>query len=273
MGWLKIIIKMKKFFNTIIIAAALTMAWGCSSSDDDNESTPNGGTPAAEAPQWKVEFTLPKGEAGPPNWEQVDFYKFENTMTIVLHLEDEMKPFLSDGDRMAGIVNGEVREIAEIQFTNSGESQPRGNLFMLLVPFADQDKMVDLYYYNALTNQTWLITTTDLRENNTLGSEADFVIGLFTMGEITAKLNDNVPFTPTAGDELALFVGDVCSGVGTYDAEQKQWSIKAYQISQTSTEAHFRYYSAEQHAIYKTPVMLDFTKLPRSVVAPYYLNF
>lgn len=264
---------MKKFFNTIIIAAALTMVWGCSSSDDDNESTPNGGIPTAKAPQWKVEFTLPQGEAGPPQWEEVNFYQFENTMTIVLHLEDEMTPYLSDGDRMAGIVNDEVREIAKIQFIASGENQPHNNLFMLLIPFADQDKMVDLYYYNAKTNQTWFITTTDLRENNTLGSEVDFVIGLFTLGEITTKLNNNVPFTPTPNDELALYVDDVCSGVGIYDAEQNQWNIKIYKISQTSTEAHFRYYSAEKNAIYKTPVMLDIMKLPRSVVTPYYLDF
>lgn len=264
---------MKKFFNTIIIAAALTMVWGCSSSDDDNESTPNGGTPTAEAPQWKVEFTLPKGVAGPPHWEQVDFYQFENTMTIVLHLEDEMASYLSDGDLMAGIVNGEVREIAKIQFTASADKESRENLFMLLIPFADQDQMVDLYYYNAMTNQTWFVTTTDLRENNTLGSEIDFVIGLFTMGEITAKLNNNMPFTPTPNDELALYVDDVCSGVGVYDAEQKQWNIKVYNISQTSTETHFRYYSAEKHTIYKTPVMLDIMKLPRSVATPYYLDF
>lgn len=65
-------------------------------------------------PQWKVEFKLPQGQAGNPQWadKQVDFYQFENTMSIVLRLEDEMTPFLSDNDVMAAIVNGEVREVS-----------------------------------------------------------------------------------------------------------------------------------------------------------------
>jgi hypothetical protein len=261
---------MKKLFNAIIIAAAFVMAWGCSSSDD--ETTDSAAISVSEAPQWKVEFTMPKGQDGKQNWEQVDFYQFENTMTIVLHLEDEMDPFLSEGDQMAAIVNGEVREIANIQFYNV-EGSKRGNIFMLLVPFADQDKFVDLYYYNAKADQTYSMNTTDLRDNNTVGSEVDFVIGLFNIGDITAKLSDNVPFTPGAGDKLALFVDDVCSGVGSYDASKQQWNIKAYKISQTSTMAHFRYYSAERSAIYKTAEVIDFNTIRRAVATPYYLDF
>lgn len=255
-----------------MITTALTFMWGCGS---DNEIVPSGDgpTPVSEAPQWKVEFSLPKGQAGKPDWKQVDFYQFENTMTIVLHLEDEMTPFLTEGDQMAGIVNGEVREIANIQLTSDAEGQPRSNLFMLLVPFADDDLFVDLYYYNAKTNQTYPMTTTDLRDNNTVGSEVDFVVGLFTVGEIAVKLDANQPFTPTANDQLALFVNDVCSGIGTYDTNSGQWLLKAYELSPNETEAHFRYYSAEKKTIYRTPVMIDFTKIRRNVLTPYYLSF
>lgn len=262
---------MKKIFQSIMIVAALSLGWGCSS---DNDSSSSGYSPisVSEEPQWRVEFSLPKGEEGKPDWEQVDFYQFENTMTIVLHLEEEMTPFLSEGDQMVGIVNDEVREIADIQFYSINEHQ-RGNLFMLLIPYADSDKFVDIYYYNAKTNQTFSITTTDLHEDNTVGSEVDFVVGLFTLGDITAKLGDNVPFKYAAGDELALFVGDVCCGVGTYDAEKQMWTLKAYDLSLAITEAHFRYYSAEHRAIYKTSVMLNLENLRRTILTPYYLNF
>lgn len=68
-------------------------------------------------------------------------------------------------------------------------------------------------------------------------------------------------------------MGDVCCGVGTYDAEKQMWTLKAYDLSLASTEAHFRYYSAERRTIYKTSVMLNLENLRRTILTPYYLNF
>lgn len=162
---------MKKIFQTILIATALTLAWGCSSSDSDDE--PNGSgqtvyppTAVSEPPSWNVTFTLPQGESGKPDWQQVYFYQFENTMTIVLHLDDYMTPYLSEGDQIAAIVNNEVREIANIQFYQLTENDPKKNMFMLLVPFADSETTADLSYYNAQT-QKWSIPFYDLSSNTT----------------------------------------------------------------------------------------------------------
>jgi hypothetical protein len=82
-------------------------------------------TAVSEPPSWDVTFTLPQGESGKPAWQQVDFYQFENTMTIVLHLDDYMPPYLSEGDQIAAIVNNEVREIADIQFYQQTENDPK----------------------------------------------------------------------------------------------------------------------------------------------------
>ena len=83
-------------------------------------------------------------------------------MTIVLHLDDYMTPYLSEGDQIAAIVNNEVREIADIQFYQLTENDPKKNMFMLLVPFADSETTADLSYYNAQT-QKWY----DLSSNTT----------------------------------------------------------------------------------------------------------
>ena len=136
---------------------------------------------------------------------------------------------------------------------------------------ADED--TDLFYYNAQTKQTWLLTSVSLREDDTLGSVTDFKVSLFKSCELSAKLGASVPFTPAANDLLAVFADDVCCGVGTYDAEKKEWSVKAYNLSPTTTEAHFRYYSAEKQQIFKTPVMFDFKSIQRTILTPYYLNF
>ena len=171
---------------------------------------------------------------------------------------------------MAGIVNGEVREIADIQFDKENQ---QALPFMLLIPYADSDTYVNIYYYNAKTNQTYLIVTTNLRDNDTVGSEDDFVVGLFTLGDITAQLPDNAPFKYAAGDQLALFAGDICCGVGTYDAETQMWIIKAYKLALNTTEGHFRYYSAEKRTIYHTSAILNFENIHRSIQTPYVLNF
>lgn len=123
-------------------------------------------TAVSEPPSWNVTFTLPQGESGKPAWQQVDFYQFENTMTIVLHLDDYMTPYLSEGDQIAAIVNNEVREIADIQFYQQTENDPKKNMFMLLVPFADSETTADLSYYNAQT-QKWSIPFYDLSSNTT----------------------------------------------------------------------------------------------------------
>lgn len=265
---------MKKYFNIILMATALTLGWGCSSSDDDDAGGNKPAVPTVEPPQWKVEFSLPQGQSGAPDWESklVDFFQFENTMTAVLRLEDEMTPFLSEDDQMAAVINDEVREVGYIQHYTYADGETFSQ-FMLLIPFAEQEKTADLFYYNAKTKQSYKMTTISLIANSTLGSESDFVVGLFTLGEIAAKLPSNAPFTYKEGDELGLFVGDVCCGVATYDAANQQWTMTAYRASQDSTKAHFRYYSAEKKAIYKTTEVIDFITLPRAVVTPYPLEF
>lgn len=269
---------MKKIFQTILIATALTLAWGCSSSDSDDE--PNGSgqtvyppTAVSEPPSWDVTFTLPQGESGKPAWQQVDFYQFENTMTIVLHLDDYMTPYLSEGDQIAAIVNNEVREIADIQFYQLTENDPKKNMFMLLVPFADSETTADLSYYNAQTNQHYLLSTVSLIDNNTLGSEYDLVLGLYEHGTLTAQLGEKVPFQPASGDKLAIFEDEICCGVGTYDAQTQKWSIPFYDLSSNTTKAHFRYYSAEKRAIYRAEVVIDVDRIRRTVQTPYLLDF
>lgn len=266
---------MRKLFNIMMMATALTLGWGCSSSNDDNaDAAGDKGTSVAEAPQWKVEFKMPQGTAGKPDWasRHADFYQFQNTMTAVVRMEDEMLPFLSMEDQMAAIVGDEVRELDFIQHY-AYEDNEQFYQFMLLIPFAEQDKTADLYYYNAKADQSYRLTTIDLKVDATLGSETTFVVGLFSMGSIMAKLDASVPFAYAAGDQLALFVGEECIGTGTYDAAQQQWAIKVYKPATVDTEAHFRYYSTQKQAIYKTGKLIDLTTLPRSVLTPYYLSF
>ncbi len=269
---------MKKIFQTILIATALTLTWGCSSSDSDDDhsgidQTVFPPTSVSEPPSWNVVFTLPQGQPGKPDWQQVDFYQFENTMTIVLHLDDYMTPYLSEKDQISALVNGEVREIANIQFYKLNESTSQQNMFMLLVPFADSETTTDLCYYNAQTDQHYNLATVSLLDDNTLGSEYDLVLGLYDNGIITAQLGEKVPFQPNAGDKLAIFEDDICCGVGTYNAAQKIWTIHVYNLSSTATEAHFRYYSAEKQAIYRAETIIELDRIRRTVLTPYYLNF
>jgi hypothetical protein len=58
---------------------------------------------------------------------------------------------------------------------------------------------------------------------------------------------------------LAVFVGDTCCGVGTYEPTTKQWDVTAFNLLEGQEKAHVRYYSARQNAIYRTSDFIDFS--------------
>ena len=118
---------MKKIYSVFMIAAALTMLWGCSSSDDDDVNNNNQkdeihGTKVAEAPVWQVDMSTPPGDIdGMPNWEEVDFFDFEKDMTTIVYVSPIFGTEISADDRIAALVDGEVREVREPAFPTKQE--------------------------------------------------------------------------------------------------------------------------------------------------------
>ncbi len=261
---------MKKIYSILMIAASLTMLWGCSSSDDDDSnSSQNGGTTTelhgetvANAPHWTFDLnTLPSGDLqGKPDWDKVDFYDYENNMTAIVFVSEDFGVRLAEDDRMAAIVNGEARDIEEPVPYYIPDVENTLYCFMLYIPYDSDDDEVELQYYHAASNQTYIAKNIFNVKDDTVGDDELF---LFTLRPMTARfltLPDDLPFTPSPDDEMAVFIGDECCGVGERQENVKErslWLMTAHNMNKTDAKAHVRYYSAQTKTIYRTEPYLD----------------
>ena len=111
---------MNKTIKQLILMAALAMAWGCSSSGDDDIANENGGdSPSSQftatmiktekEPDWQIDLTM-DDEA--PEWTAPDASNFESSMTVLVKLSEPLVPYSTDDDRMAIFVNDECRAVS-----------------------------------------------------------------------------------------------------------------------------------------------------------------
>ena len=256
----------------MMITATLAMLWGCSSSDDDNNNNNNGsannagglhGVRVANAPKWTFEVVTPAGDIqGKPDWQEVNFFDYENNMTAIVFVSEDFGVKLTDDDRMAAIVDGEVREVCAPVTYYIPELENQLKCFMLYVPYETDDDDVELQYYNAQTNQTFIGMDWFDVNDDTVGDDEVvlFTLRPMVVGYFVLPDDKPLPFTPSPGDELAVFMGDKCCGVGeiTQGIGLKQlWLVKAFDMDRRYEKAHFRYYSAEAKTIYQTDDFLE----------------
>lgn len=249
---------MKKIVSILLYATALIMVWGCSSSDDDDNGYGNIGevvvTSAATAPDWAVTLQMPPGDVkGKPNWDwdegiDPEFRQYENNMTAILYISNEMLPFTSDDDRMAALIDGDVREVAPRVLYDQEEGI---YTFMLFIPYDADEDMVEVQYYNAQTNMTYFFGECFSVQSDAIGNDEEYWFTLFDYSVVTFNLKD-LPFNCKKGDKLALFVGDVCCGMMENEGGNVPWTMKVFRPNEDGdfSKATIRYYSTEKKAIY-----------------------
>lgn len=249
---------MKKIVSILLYATALIMVWGCSSSDDDDNGYGNIGevivTSAETAPDWKMTLQVPPGDVqGKPNWDwdegiDPEFRQYENNMTAILYISNEMLPFTSDDDRMAALIDGDVREVAPRVLYDQEEGI---YTFMLFIPYDADEDMVEVQYYNAQTNMTYFFGECFSVQSDAIGNDEEYWFTLFDYSVVTFNLKD-LPFNCKKGDKLALFVGDVCCGMMENEGGNVPWTMKVFRPNEDGdfSKATIHYYSTEKKAIY-----------------------
>ena len=255
---------MKKIYSMLMIAASLTMLWGCSSSDDDDtKSTDQGGSSSThsvkvgEAPNWTFETNIiPPGDIqGKPDWDEVNFYDYEDNMTAIVFVSENFGVTVMPDDRMAAIVDGEVREVCTPTLYNIPDVEESLYCFMLYIPFGSEDDSVEIQYYNAKANQTYVAKDAFSVKDYTIGDDELFLYTLRPMSAYYLVVPPNQPFTPSPDDELAMFMGDECCGVGSYLTIKDGnhiWLVSAYDMNYRGEKFHVRYYSSQTQTIYMT---------------------
>lgn len=256
---------MKKTIHIMMLIAALTIAWGCSS--DSSDSGKYTFTTSTARPDWAVDW---HNNETVPDWEEPDQNLFEHSMYIVLTLPKNLIPFSTDDDLMAVFINNECRSVAkasplddrsEIYFIN----KVRGN---------DTDKEVyfTLKYYSGGLRQTFVIDGTDQYVPDLiLGLDEDYVPNLMAGSTkypcqmmIDPVLSEKLPFTPSPDDLIAVFVGNECRGVAR---AQESTSMVIYG-RHDGEEGTLRYYSAEQKGIYTFNEKLTIQALSQPIEVP-----
>ena len=254
----------------MMIAVTLTILWGCSSSDDDDVKNNNlflrntgglHGIKVDNPPHWGFFPYTPAGDIeGMPDWKEVDFYDYDNNMTAIVFVSTDLGIDVTERDRMAAIINGEVREVCKPVLYKIPDTEKPLWCFMLYIPYMSGDGDVELQYYNALRNQTYVEKNQFNVNDDTVGDDDVFVFTLRPMACRNFILPSNMPFTPTPNDELAVFIGDECCGVALLAenyTNQQIWVATFYDMNRSHEKAYVRYYSDEQKTIYETKPFLD----------------
>ena len=234
-----------KTVKIILLAAVLTIVWGCSS---DSESTPAKYTftPAVK-PSWSVDLS---GSDTAPGWQDIDRSLYESWMYVTVKLQDELAVHAGDGDLMTVFIGDEQRTRPA-----APNIYADGSVYFVMTiggNSTDREINIRLCYWSAQLRQLFTIEekstfTPELPYGNT----SDYVPPLLkgskkypVQQQLTVNLPAKVPFTTSANDLVAVFAGNECRGVGSIG--------KPFTVFRTSAgEAlQVRYYSTDKAGIY-----------------------
>lgn len=255
-----------KYIKWMLVAAAFTLAWSCSSSDeDDNNSDGLTGTStflASQQPQWQVDMN---DNQQCPQWTAPDPSKYESKMIVMLRLQDELVPYSTDDDLIAVIAGDECRALSK----RDGNAQKV--YFVINVHGKNSESGGDfrLCYYSGGLKQLFELDTpqnTFFNERN-VGIDNDFSPPLLdgaTKYAVKTKVTVNFPQTDgepilTESDLLAVFVDGECRGVGHIGQ-----SFTVFTNS-SGEKGELRYYSQKRGGIFIAAKRLTLTGEPQSV--------
>lgn len=256
-----------KYIKWMLVAAAFTMAWSCSSSDE-NDNNDNGGLTgtssfmASQQPQWQVDMN---DNQQPPQWEAPDPSKYECKMIVMLRLQDELVPYSTDDDVMAVISNDECRALSK----RDGNAQKVYFVINVHGNTSESGGNFRLCYYSGGLKQLFQLDTpqnTFFNERN-VGIDNDFSPPLLdgaTKYAVKTKVNVSFPLTNgdpilTENDQLAVFVDGECRGVG------KAGQPFTVFTNSTGERGELRYYSQKRGGIFIAAKRLTLTGEPQSV--------
>ena len=195
----------------------------CSSDDDGGSGSSNAGyteTNVNEAPVWQIDWNNSQES---PNWTEPDVALYENWTILKVQIEDELKPYVSEGDQMALIVNGELRGLASpAVIVGTGEID-NGKFLMKAYGNETGEETVNMtlqYYCQQLKHLFTLTDDITLDSDETTGFDEEF-IPEFTRGSAKYPVVKTVGvegilskagITPVSGNTVAAFVGEECRG-------------------------------------------------------------
>ena len=252
--------KNHKFFHPILLAAALTLGWGCSSSDDDGQG--HAFVSTNQQPNWQVDMS---DNQPYPQWTAPDPAQFDSKMIVMLRLQEELVPFSTDDDLMAVFVGDECRALS----TRDGNDQKVFFVLNLHGHSNTSSEHFTLHYYSGGLKQLFTLSGNNkfLNEQN-VGVESDFSPQLMDGStkysiktKLTVALSNSGNLPPVSEhDRVAVFVGEDCRGVGIPGTPFTVFS------NQTDEQGQVYYYNATQGGIYTAAKTVSLTGEQQSFI-------
>ena len=238
---------------------------GDSNSDDNGNGKGNGNNPAytetilSEPPTWQIDWSYNQER---PSWTEPDATLYENWTILKVLIEDELKPYTSEGDMMALFVNGELRGMATPAVI-VGSNQVENGKFVMKAwgnETGAETVNISLQYYSQKLKQ--IFTLSDVIKFSSdldTGIESDY-IPEFTSGSskypvqktvAVEPLLTKVGITPASGNTVAAFVGEECRGTVSLSASgSTQLLIFGRNAGESLT---LKYYDASAGKLYTIP--------------------
>lgn len=212
---------MKKKYLVVALLASLVLG-ACSHSDNDNgsESAPYTETMVSEAPVWQIDWNYNQER---PDWQKPDGSLYQNWTTMMVQIEDALKPYVSEGDLMALFVNGELRGLASPAIAVGGSQT--GSTRFLMKAYGNETGTETVnaslqYYSQTLKHLFTLSDRITLDPDESTGIDDDYV-PQFTLGSAkypvlktvnVEPLLTKAGLTPTQGSQVGAFVANECRG-------------------------------------------------------------
>lgn len=254
-------------FLPLYLLTFLPLLWGCSSdSDNGNGSNDKVTFTESASPTWAIDWS---SDATFPNWQEPVSEDFECSMDLLVTLNDEYQPFSTDNDVMSVFIGGECRAISYRNVMNDDEV-----VYLLHVKGSGEevDMPMELHFYcdklhalNITQAVPPFIPNNLMEDNYHLSLDPGYGSTKYPLyTELSVKLPNQLPFTVSDNDMLAVFVGNECRGIGSYEPELYDgWRMNVYS-KQPNETAQIRYYSANKGGVYtvlKTFTLNDLLQL------------
>ena len=212
-----------------MLLASLVLG-ACSSSDSNSDDNGNGKgngnnsayteTILSEPPTWQIDWNYNQER---PSWTEPDATLYENWTILKVLIEDELKPYTSEGDMMALFVNGELRGMATPAVIVGSNQVENGKFVMKAWGNETGSETVNIslqYYSQTLKHIFTLSDVIKFSSDLDTGIESDY-IPAFTSGSakypvmktvIVESILTRVGITPVQGNVVSAFVGEECRG-------------------------------------------------------------
>lgn len=238
-----------KQIKLIMMIAVLTVAWGCSSDDEENnkEKWTNSIYVPCDEPTWAVDWTAADSK---PSWQNPDATLYDSNMFCLVKLDEELEKYSSENDIMAMFMGGKCRGVSARNPLSDGNVA-----FLLHVKGKGSESGEPLelrYYCDKLHHTNILPNITTYAPNNIITKLLSIKDGSSkypVSTTLTVVIPKELPFTVNDNDKVAVFVGEECRGVGQREADIKdRWQISVF--GKAGETAQIRYYSAEKKGAY-----------------------